>query len=163
MDVVLSIEKALDLCGKLLFTAVKRQPSHFTNETREALPISTSHTKRFGQKGEEIAARYLTEKGYVLIARNFRSPFGEVDIIAKDKDTIVFVEVRTCSKGRIHDPEETIGTVKQSRITRTAQAYLQTFHPEDPLSARFDVVAIQETQEGFEIRHITDAFECREE
>jgi len=121
------------------------------------------HKKRIGEKGEEVAARFLQKKGYRVLARNFRSRFGEVDIVAQDKDTIVFVEVRTGSRRRIHEPEETIGPLKQSRIVRTAQAYLQKHFPDEPCSARFDVVAIEETHEGFAVRHIPDAFECLEE
>ena len=118
--------------------------------------------QRTGKRGEEVAVRYLLRRGYKVLARNFRSPFGELDIIAQDKDTLVFVEVRTGGSRRIHDPEETIGPQKQKRIARTAQFYIQTHHLEDQWAARFDVVAVEEGEKGLEVRHITDAFECEE-
>jgi putative endonuclease len=112
-----------------------------------------------GQRGEDVALTYLQKKGYVVLERNFRSPFGEVDIVARDKDTLVFVEVRTGGRGRIHDPEETVGPRKQLRIGRTALFYMKRHRLEDQWAARFDVVAVEEGEKGLEVRHIEDAFE----
>jgi putative endonuclease len=121
-------------------------------------------TKRHaGERGEEVAVRYLQKKGYKVLARNYRSPFGELDIIAKDKDTLVFVEVRTGGRGRIHEPEETIGPKKQQRIIRTALVYLKEYNLEDQMPARFDVVAVEEDEKRPNVRHILDAFEIQEE
>lgn len=110
-----------------------------------------------GDRGENVAARYLRNQGYKIIVRNFKCDLGEVDIIARDGKTLVFVEVKT----RAYDdptPEEQVNEVKQHQITKVAKFYLSRYGiPQPP--ARFDVIAIvwpagREPQ----IRHTTDAF-----
>jgi putative endonuclease len=110
-----------------------------------------------GDRGENVAARYLRNQGFKIIVRNFKCELGEVDIIARDGKTLVFVEVKT----RSYDdptPEEQVNEVKQHQITKVAKYYLSRYGiPQPP--ARFDVVAIvwpagREPQ----IRHTTGAF-----
>ena len=69
-----------------------------------------------GQRGEEIAALYFTERGYNIVARNWRCPTGELDIIMEKGDTLIFVEVRTRSGKRYGTPEESINPTKQARL-----------------------------------------------
>src|SRR5205085_10514144 len=93
-----------------------------------------------GDRGENMAARYLRNKGYKIIMRNFRCEAGEVDIIARQKTALVFVEVKT----RAYDdptPEEQVDPVKQQQIQRAAKLYLSRYGVPQP-PARFDVVAI---------------------
>ena len=83
------------------------------------------------QRGESAAARYLRQIGYKIILRNYRSPLGEIDIIARDGDTLVFVEVKT----RAYDdptPEEQVNTVKQHQITKAAKIYLNRYGSSQP-------------------------------
>lgn len=112
-----------------------------------------------GDRGENVAARYLRNQGYKILERNFRCAVGELDIIARDKDTLVFVEVKT----RAYDdpmPEEQVNTVKQHQITKAARFYLSRFgNPQPP--ARFDVVAIVwPTGQPPIIRHTQNAFDA---
>jgi putative endonuclease len=112
-----------------------------------------------GQRGENVAARYLRDQGYKILERNFRCELGEVDIIARDGRTLVFAEVKT----REQDdpmPEDQVNQVKRHQLTKAAKFYLSRYGiPQPP--ARFDVVAIvwpngREPQ----IRHTPDAFEA---
>ena len=94
-----------------------------------------------GKKGEEIAKRYLQSKGYKILFKNFRSRLGEIDIIGQDKDTLVFVEVKTRFSKEFGEPEEAVTPWKIKSIIRTGE-YFKMLHPELPESLRIDVVAI---------------------
>src|SRR5208282_4973656 len=93
-----------------------------------------------GQRGENMAAKYLRDQGFKIIARNFRCEVGEVDIIARDGGMLVFVEVKT----RAYDdptPEDQVNQVKRHQLTKAAKFYLARYGSPQP-AARFDVVAI---------------------
>ena len=98
--------------------------------------------KAVGELGEKMAKEYLQKKGYHIIETNFRCREGEIDIIAQDKDYLVFVEVRTRKGSGYGTPEESITTAKKEKLTSLAFAYLQT-HRKSPSLWRFDVVAIE--------------------
>jgi putative endonuclease len=110
-------------------------------------------------RGENAAARYLRAIGYKIIIRNYRSPLGEIDIIARDAETLVFVEVKT----RAYDdptPEEQVNAVKQHQVTKAAKSYLQRYGASPPPS-RFDVIAVVwPADREPAIRHIQNAFEA---
>ena len=110
-------------------------------------------------RGENAAARYLRQIGYKIILRNYRSPLGEIDIIARDGDTLVFVEVKT----RAYDdptPEEQVNPTKQHQITKAAKTYLNRYGSSQP-PARFDVVAVVWPADREPvIRHVQNAFEA---
>jgi putative endonuclease len=112
-----------------------------------------------GQRGENVAARYLRNLGYTIIVRNFRCNLGEIDIVAKDGKTLVFVEVKTRTADE-PTPEDQVNSPKRHQITKAAKLYLSRYGiPQPP--ARFDVVAIiwpdgREPQ----IRHTPHAFEA---
>lgn len=95
-----------------------------------------------GQAGEDTAVDFLTGNGMKILQRNFRCPPGEIDIIAKHGQTIVFVEVRTRHTKGFGTPEESITALKRSRLIRAAQWYLKQ-HKLYNTSARFDVVTIR--------------------
>ena len=118
-------------------------------------------TKEKGQEGERLAARFLEKQGFRILDRNYRNRLGEIDILAEDRGTLVFVEVRTLKASAGHSPEETIQWKKQQRISRTALAYIQYKRLEDR-PARFDVVSITLDGTGSTLRHIPDAFEVWE-
>ena len=112
-----------------------------------------------GDRGENAAARYLRNLGYTIIVRNFRCELGEIDIIARDGKTLVFVEVKT----RAYDdptPEEQVNTVKQHQTTKAARFYLSRYGMPQP-PARFDVIAIVwPTGHQPQIRHVQNAYEA---
>jgi len=100
------------------------------DKTRQAL----------GQEGEELALQYLNKHGLVLIQRNFRRPFGEIDLIMQDRATLVFVEVRSRKKSPFGGAAASITPTKQRRLKLAAQAWLQRYKQLPP--CRFDVIAI---------------------
>lgn len=96
---------------------------------------------QLGQKGERIAVDFLKDKGYRIIAVNYRTRLGQIDIIAKDKGTVCFVEVKTRSSQLFGRPAETVDFFKQRKISKTALAFLkQNGLLNSP--ARFDVISI---------------------
>ena len=111
-----------------------------------------------GKQGEDIAARYLLKKGLALITRNFRDKFGEIDIIAKDRETLVFVEVKTRRSDHFGLPEEAVTPAKQQQIIRVASSYLVQHRLLD-VPVRFDVMAITIKQGNPQINHLVSAFE----
>ncbi|WP_406678312.1 YraN family protein [Moorella sp. ACPs] len=97
--------------------------------------------RRRGQRGEAAAAVYLERSGYRLLARNYRCPLGEIDIIAADGEAVVFVEVRTRSTATFGTPQESVDARKQMRLRRLAAYYLSR-HGLSNRPCRFDVVAV---------------------
>lgn len=116
----------------------------------------------FGISGEETAARFLKENGYNVLQRNYKTKLGEIDIIAKDKDTFAFIEVKTRHTERFGLPQEALSNFKQRQISKVALAYLKQnnlLHKK----ARFDVVSIIYTSEDKpELELIKNAFELDE-
>lgn len=97
--------------------------------------------KYLGNSGESRAASFLIDNGYKILAKNYRTKSGEIDIVASDKDTICFVEVKTRSTDRFGFPQEAILNSKKRRIAKTALLFLKEKKLLDK-KARFDVVAI---------------------
>ncbi len=111
-----------------------------------------------GQKGEEEAVRFLRGLGYVIIEQNYRSPFGEVDVIAEEGQVLVFVEVRSHSRPEYGDPLESVDRRKQRQVAKTALHYLLDKGWENR-EARFDVIGIQWDAGQVRLSHIPGAFE----
>jgi putative endonuclease len=109
-----------------------------------------------GQKGEDIATEYLKEAGYRILFRNWNWGKHEIDIIAENKDIIVFVEVKTRADDYHMHPVTAITKEKQKSIIWAADGYLQKFRIDK--ESRFDVITIIKNPESFEIEHIEDAF-----
>ena len=116
--------------------------------------------KALGKKGEEVALRFLKKKGYRIIEKNYVCKLGEMDIIAKEKDTLVFVEVKTRTTTEFGPPQLAVHSSKQRQLSKVALNYLKEKRLED-VKARFDVVAILLGQKGEEIELIRDAFELQ--
>ena len=111
-----------------------------------------------GAWGEEQAAGYLRKLGMKILARNYRAPTGEIDIIARDKSWLVFAEVKTRRGTAFGTPQEAVGKRKQQQIVRTAHWYLQN-HKIGKLQPRFDVLAILcQSDDSVEVTHLADAF-----
>lgn len=102
--------------------------------------------KESGDLGEIFAVKLLLKNKYKILTRNFRSKFGEIDIVAMDKDTLVFIEVKTRWSKKYGKPEEAVTPKKLSNIKRTADFYC-LLHKNAPKKKRIDVVAI-EAEEG---------------
>jgi putative endonuclease len=111
-----------------------------------------------GRQGEDIAERFLRQKGYKLVARNYRCAAGEVDLIVLDQRVIVFVEVKTRSGERFGSPFEAVESRKQRKMMRAAQFFLtqKGLHQRE---ARFDVVGISWPSGKPIVEHIENAFE----
>ncbi len=114
--------------------------------------------KSLGAYGEALAEKHLKRAGYKIIARNVRLGRKEIDLIALDGDTVVFIEVRTRGRAGAIAPEDTVNAVKQARIRSAAGRYVQANQLED-CYIRFDVVGVIVPEEGApEIRVYRDAF-----
>ena len=81
------------------------------------------HNQRIGKWGEDAVAVYLTERGYEIIARNARTPYGEIDIIAKQADITIFIEVKTRTSNKMGLPEESVNLRKQAHMLACAEHY----------------------------------------
>ncbi|HNR67510.1 MAG TPA: YraN family protein [bacterium] len=116
-----------------------------------------------GRQAEEIAARYLLGLGWELIERNFRTKQGEIDLIARDDQTLVFVEVKSNRQARFGRPEERVDERKQRQIARVAEQYLYLKQIFDQ-DCRFDVIALQWQSEHADreplLQHYRNAFCC---
>jgi len=109
-----------------------------------------------GEKGEKLAAEYLTRNGYKIIHCNWRYKHKEIDILAREKNTLVVVEVKLRSTDYFGDPSEAVTRKKQRFLIEAVEAYLDKI-PDDP-DVRFDVVSIVYSQNKYQIDHISDAF-----
>ncbi|MBF8267397.1 MAG: rnhB [Dehalococcoidia bacterium] len=105
------------------------------------------HNKRLGDAGEMAARGYLQGKGYTILETNFRSPYGEVDVVAQEGDCLVFVEVRTRAGNDFGRPEESITPSKERRLIATAETYIQS-RPGLPSQWRIDLVAVEVDRRG---------------
>ena len=103
--------------------------------------MPTLRTK-LGAWGEELAVRFLGEKGYRIITTNYRCAYGEVDIVAMDGEELVFVEVRTRRPGSFGTPEESVSTHKLRRLMATCQDYLQKSGQEN-IQWRVDLISVR--------------------
>jgi putative endonuclease len=112
---------------------------------------------RAGREAEDAACAYLTRQGLRLLERNFRSPWGEIDLVMQDGDGLVFVEVRLRTRSDFGAPAETVDRAKQARLRATAEHYLQQVRGASRKACRFDIVAISGGPDG-DLRWLRDAF-----
>jgi len=116
--------------------------------------MAESH--ELGQKGEEKAFDFLINKGFKILFRNWTWGGHEIDIIAENKDFIIFVEVKTRSANFLDDPRNAVSRLKQKAIIRAAEGYIQRYNIDK--ESRFDVITIISNNKDFEIDHIENAF-----
>jgi putative endonuclease len=113
------------------------------------------------RRGEDAAAAFLERVGMQIEARNWRSSAGEIDIVARDGDELVFIEVKTRRSERAGTAAEAVSAAKQGRIVRLARAYLATVGEQPQVGVRFDVVAIRViAADRALLRHYRAAFEA---
>jgi putative endonuclease len=110
-----------------------------------------------GSEGERVTANYLASRGYHILERNFRCPGGEVDLIALDGATLVFVEVKLRRSLARGTPIEAVTTVKQGRVRQAAQVYL-SYSGRVFQRIRFDVVCVMKGSKNTDITHLKAAF-----
>ncbi|MFO7737506.1 MAG: YraN family protein [Desulfatiglandaceae bacterium] len=118
--------------------------------TRERLEL--------GRLGEELAYKSIKRRGYKKIIRNYRCPLGEVDLIAMDGDTLVFLEIKTRKTQSVGFAKEAVNKRKQRQISKVALAYMKAMNCRDT-KARFDVVAVCLGKGEPEIELIQNAFD----
>lgn len=114
-----------------------------------------------GREAEAAVCEYLRGRGMRIVARNFRSARGEVDIVARDGDLLAFVEVRYRGRDDFGMPEESVGRVKRTRVVSAARAFLGTISPTEWKEARFDVAAVEDGDAGPVIRYYANAFDAK--
>ncbi len=116
-------------------------------------------TLQTGHSAEAFACNYLEDRGLILLVRNYRGRFGEIDLVMRDDSMLVFIEVRQRRSQRYGTPAETVDARKQGRLRATAEQYLQQHHPrESQKPCRFDIVAITDGPQGQQIEWLRDAF-----
>jgi putative endonuclease len=118
----------------------------------------TKERLALGRLGETLALKKIKSLGYVCVTRNYRCSLGEVDLIARDGDTLVFIEIKT-RKGKTLDyAKEAVDARKRRQLSKVALAYMKA-HDCCDVKSRFDVVAINLDGDGKEIEVVKDAFE----
>jgi putative endonuclease len=138
---------------KAFYRAILNRP--FTGIYDRLWPKSS-----LGARGELAAERFLLKQGLIVIERGYKDKIGEIDLIAADRDTVVFVEVKTRDSDSVLDATEAVDEAKQRQVTRTAKAYLKWHHLEGK-SIRFDVIAVlwRRKDKHPQINHYPNAFE----
>ncbi len=112
------------------------------------------HKKLLGKRGERLAEQYLKKQGYTLVKRNYKTPYGEADLVFTQGDEIVFVEVKTRTSASFATAKQAVNHEKQARYRKIALHYGKGTEP----NARFDVVEIYATEDGYQINHLPNAF-----
>lgn len=116
-----------------------------------------SRRQSLGKRGETLAADYLRRLGYTVVETNYRCQWGEVDIVAQEGDTLVFVEVRTRRGASFGAPQESLTPRKRQRLISTAETYLQA-HPDAPADWRIDLISLTPHSSGpLHIEHLPNA------
>jgi len=110
-----------------------------------------------GRRGERAAERYLRRVGYRIVARNFRAAGAEIDLVAIDGETLVFVEVKTRSSRAAGAPEEAVDERKQKQMRRAAEAFARRYRA-DEIEMRFDIIAVDASGKRLEIELLRNAF-----
>lgn len=112
-----------------------------------------SEKRQFGNIGEELACRYLESIRYEIIERNFMCRVGEIDIVAKDKNEFVFIEVKTRSNGYFGKPRDAVDEYKQKHIYKSTRYYLH-IHGLDNAFVRFDVIEVYWVNGKYKVEHL---------
>ena len=132
----------------LLKFHTQRINNRTSEERREAL--------EFGKMGEQMAAKYLTDKGYIILKHNYRRGHLEIDLIALDGDELVIVEVKSRAYDNILQPEDAVDHKKRLALIRLANEYVKTHNRKE--NVRFDIITIVSKEGGAEIKHLKNAY-----
>ena len=115
-----------------------------------------NHNYELGREGEKEAVRYLKNKGYEILETNWHYHRYEIDIIAKNKDILAIVEVKTRATEYFGDPEDAVDYKKRRKIVESADAYIE--EKDLDVDVRFDIVSIIKIKNTLKLRYIEDAF-----
>jgi putative endonuclease len=118
----------------------------------------TKATNQFGELGERIAARWLEQHGYTVLARRWRSGHRDIDLIAARDGVVAFVEVKTRAGTEFGDPVEAVHVQKQRSLVRSAREWMARFDRADAQSFRFDVIGVLLKDRSVWVRHVESAF-----
>ena len=114
--------------------------------------------KELGKLGEDIATHYLKQNGYIILDRNFECRQGELDIVAKDREEIVFIEVKTRTSAKFGIPSEAVNKIKQKHMLQTIKYYLFNRNLSEEF-IRIDVIEVYVAGTVYKVNHIKQAFE----
>lgn len=120
--------------------------------------MTTTPARHTGDAAEDRACRHLQHLGLTLIARNYRCPYGEIDLVMQHGSTLVFVEVRYRRQTAFGTPMETVDARKQARLRATAEHYLQQDRRTSNAACRFDIVAVTGAPDGDRLTWLQNAF-----
>lgn len=132
----------------LLKFHTQRTDNRTLEEKREAL--------EFGKMGEQMTARYLTDKGYIILEHNYRRGHLEIDLIALDGDELVIVEVKSRAYDNILQPEAAVDHKKRQALIRLANEYVKSHNRKE--NVRFDIITVVSKEGGAEIKHHKNAY-----
>ncbi len=140
------------MAPKVIDNLIRQWRDHWRNKRRAGRDL--------GERGEALAAKELKRRGYEILERRWRCRFGEIDIVARDGDTVVVVEVKTRARNDHFRPVDAVDAKKQRKLIQLAHAYARAHLPDD-VTVRFDVVGITKApQKRPKIEHIRNAFEA---
>lgn len=140
-----------------IYSMTAEAHSLYIPETNSAQEIIKMNNKRLGKYGEDLAQDYLRHQGYKILRRNFRKPYGEIDIIARHNDYLVFVEVKTRSSLDYGRPSEAVNYKKRRTYSKLARNYICNYGFGD-YPVRFDVIEIIMNNGDIQYNLITNAF-----
>jgi len=120
--------------------------------------LDQPHTRARGRVGEDLAVAWLARRGYKIVARNFTTRAGEIDVVAEDDDTLCFIEVKARATDAYGPAIEAVTPAKMRRIVRAARLYLVRLGGER--ICRFDVLGMDRTEEGWRFTLVRDAFDA---
>ena len=131
----------------------------FTGDHSREWLLPRVNKKAIGDWGEEIASAFFKKGGYAILEKKYRTPVGEIDLICKRGDVIVFVEVKTRASSRFGGPGDAITPYKKERIIRAARWYIMEKLHKD-MEFRFDCLFIRGNPKQYELEHVEAAFEA---
>ncbi len=127
-----------------------------TQRTDNRTPEERREALEFGKIGEQMTAKYLTDKGYIILEHNYRRGHLEIDLIALDEDELVIVEVKSRAYDNILQPEDAVDHKKRQALIRLANEYVKTHNRKE--NVRFDIVTVVSKADGAEIKHLKNAY-----
>ena len=127
-----------------------------TQRTNNRTPEERREALEFGMMGEQMTAKYLTDKGYIIFEHNYRRGHLEIDLIALDGDELVIVEVKSRAYDSILQPEDAVDHKKRLALIRLANEYVKSHNRKE--NVRFDIVTIVSKEGGTEIKHLKNAY-----
>lgn len=127
-----------------------------TQRTDNRTPEERREALEFGKIGEQMTAKHLTDKGYIILEHNYRRGHLEIDLIALDGDELVIVEVKSRAYDNILQPEDAVDHKKRQALIRLANEYVKSHNRKE--NVRFDIITVVSKEGGAEIKHLKNAY-----